>query len=99
MMKIDNNHPKVAHTLMVKSEVRNVYLWVVPVTIRSLEGVSYNTYALLDNACQHTVIKDTVLDHLYTQTDDAKVAVGTVKDDPEVLDSQAVTIHVESRDG
>ena len=40
MMKIDNNHPKVAHTLMVKSEVRNVYLWVVPVTIRSLEGVS-----------------------------------------------------------
>ena len=45
------------------------------------------------------MIENTVLDHLCTHTDDAKVAVGTGKDDPEVLDSQAVTIHVESRDG
>ena len=101
MVKVstDLQKPKVAHSLMVKSEIKDVYLWVVPITIRSLEGVSYKTYALLDNACQYSVIKDTVIDKLQTQTEQAAVAVGTVKDDPEVLHARELTIFVESRDG
>ncbi len=94
-----STEPKVAHSLMVKSEIKDVYLWVVPVTIRSLEGVSYKTYALLDNACQHSVIKDTVIENLHTQAEAATVAVGTVKDEPEVINVRELTVFVESRDG
>ena len=38
------------------------------------------------------------IEHLYTQTDSAEVAVGTVKDDPEVLDACSVTLNIESVD-
>ena len=86
-------------SLMVKSKVRDVFMCVVPVTIRSLEGVPHDTYALLDNGCTDSCMKDTVVDRLHTQAKPQTAEVGTMKDDPEVLGVRETTVSVESRDG
>ena len=86
-------------SLMVKSKIRDVFMCVVPVTIRSLEGVPHNTYALLDNGCTDSVMKDTVVDRLHTQAKPQTAEVGTMKDDPECLGVRETTVSVESRDG
>ena len=91
--------PETVHNMMVKSEVKNVFLWVVPVTIRSLEGVIHQTYALLDNGSQSTVIKNSVVEKLCTQSDELDLSVGTMMKDPEEITVGDVTLNVESRDG
>ena len=94
----DADSDEVLHSLMVKSKVRDVFMCVVPVTIRSLEGVPHDTYALLDNACTNSVMIDTVIDRLHTQAETQTAEVGTIKDDPECINVRETTVFVESRD-
>ena len=83
----------------VKSRSQDVFMCVVPVTIRSLEGVPHETYALLDNACTGSVMRDSVIESLHTQSEDQMAEVGTMKDEPECVAVRETTVFIESRDG
>ena len=84
--------------LMAESKVQEVFMYVVPVTIRSMEGVPHETYALLDIACTGSVMRDSVIDSLHTQSED-QTEVGAMKDEPECVAVRETTVVVESRDG
>ena len=62
---------------LFKTAPKAVYLLIVPVTLH-IGDVSFDTYALLDNASEGTFIRQRVVDELGVKGEQSLCAVGTL---------------------
>ena len=86
-------------TGMVGTDPQDIFLQIVPVTLKSPAGLSCSTYALLDNGSQSTLLREEVARELGLKGDVVPIEVKTVKDDVEELDAEEVSITISSNDG
>ena len=88
---------KVINTVSSKAPAR-VYLQIVPVTIH-IGSKKADTYALLDNCAQSTLLREDFFKKLHVKGKKAKMSQGTIKDKAEVVSGLQVSVKVCGRQG
>ena len=89
---------KINNYCLAGTPPKDIYLQIVPVTLHVNER-SYDTYALLDNGSQSTLLKKEVVDKLGLLGRKKAVNLSTIKDKSETVQVTEVALDVSARDG
>ena len=99
----DNNEPQ--DVTVSRAEIseykqpKRVFLQIVPVMLHSETGESVHTYGLLDNAADATLVRKDIARKLKIRGKPESIMMNTIKDKPEEVDAEQVTLDISAKDG
>ena len=92
---VEDGNTSIINAVKMKPAKR-VFLLIVPVTIH-IGKVKADTYALLDNCAQNTLMRYEFFQKLGVQGMKSKMNQGTIKEKPEEVSGQSITISISGR--
>ncbi len=94
----DQKNDEVKNYGLFGATPKTVYLMIVPVTLYA-KGKSHDTYALLDDCSQATILRGDVAEILGLEGHPTSYNLNTIKDKPEKMNASAVSLSVSARNG